>query len=85
MGTVMLKDDTKTKLVKVAADLQKKTGERVDFDEAISFLIDQYLKQETDWEKFEIFSETIENITTEELMEELREGRKEDEKKSSIY
>jgi len=81
----MLKDDTKTKLVKVAADLQKKTGERVDFDEAISFLIDQYLKQETDWEKFEIFSETIENITTEELMEELREGRKEDEKKSSIY
>ena len=81
----MLKDDTKIKLVKVAADLQKKTGERVDFDEAISFLIDQYLKQERDWEKFEIFSETIENITTEELMEELREGRKEDEKKSSIY
>ena len=85
MGTVMLKDDTKTKLVKVAADLQKKTGERIDFDEAISFLIDQYLKQEQDWKKFEIFSETIENITTEELMEELRKGRKEDEKKSSGY
>ena len=85
MGTVMLKADTKTKLVKVAADLQKKTGERIDFDEAISFLIDQYLKQEQDWKKFEIFSETIENITTEELMEELRKGRKEDEKKSSGY
>ena len=32
MGTVMLKDNTKTKLIKVAADLQKKTGRRIDFD-----------------------------------------------------
>lgn len=85
MGTVMLKDDTKTKLVKVAADLQKKTGERIDFDEAISFLIDQYLNQEEDWEKFDIFSKTIENITSEELLNELRGGRKEDEKKSNGY
>lgn len=81
----MLKDDTKTKLVKVAADLQKKTGERIDFDEAISFLIDQYLNQEEDWEKFDIFSKTIENITSEEFLDELREGRKEDEKKSNGY
>ena len=80
MGTVMLKDDTKTKLIKVAADLQKKTGERIDFDEAISFLIDQYLKQEQDWEKFNIFSKTIEHLSSEDLLEELRKGRREDEK-----
>jgi hypothetical protein len=85
MGTVMLKDNTKTKLIKVAADLQKKTGRRIDFDGVISYLIDQYLNQKQGWEKFEIFCETIKNITSEELLEELRLGRKEDEKKSSIY
>lgn len=85
MGTVLLKDNTKTKLIKIAADLQKKTGRRIDFDGAISYLIDQYLNQKQDWEKFEIFCETKKNVTSEELLEELRLGRKEDEKKSSIY
>ncbi len=80
MGTVMLKEDTKTKLIKVAADLQKKTGSRVDFDRAISYLIDQYFNQEQDWEKFEIFCETMENVSSEDLLGELRRGRKEDEK-----
>ncbi len=76
----MLKDDTKIKLVKVAADLQKETGSRVDFDMAISYLIDQYFDQKQDWEKFEIFCETMENISSEDLLGELRRGRKEDEK-----
>lgn len=80
MGTVMLKEDTKIKLIKVAADLQKKTGSRVDFDRAISYLIDHYFNQEQDWEKFEIFCETMENVSPEDLLGELQRGRKEDEK-----
>ncbi len=84
MGTVMLKEDTKIKLIKIAADLQKKTGRRIDFDGAISHLIDQYLNQNQDWEKFEIFCEPIKNVTSEELLEELKRGRIEDEKKFSI-
>lgn len=80
MGTVMLKEDTKIKLIKVAADLQKKTGSRVDFDRAISYLIDHYFNQEQDWEKFKIFCETMENVSPEDLLGELRRGRKEDEK-----
>jgi hypothetical protein len=85
MGTVMLKEDTKTNLIKVAADLQKKTGKRIDFDGAISYLIDHYFNQNQDWEKFEIFCESINTVTSEELLDELRRGRKEDEKKSSSY
>ncbi|MHA1491760.1 MAG: hypothetical protein ACTSRI_19160 [Promethearchaeota archaeon] len=84
MGTIILKDDTKTKLIKVTADLQKKSGVRVDFDGTISYLIDPYFNQEKDWDKFELFCKTTENVTSEELLEELRKGRKEDEKKFNI-
>lgn len=76
----MLKDETKTKLTKVAADLQKERGIRVDFDEAISFLIDRYFNQNQNWEKFNIFCKPIENTTKEELLKELNKGRVEDEK-----
>lgn len=81
MGTVMLKNDTKIKLTKVAADLQKKLGIRVDFDTAISFLIEQYLKQNQNWDKFDEFIKPVKNVTKKELLEELYRGRNEDEKK----
>lgn len=81
----MLKDDTKVKLTKVAADLQKMIGERVDFDSAISFLIEHYLEKEKDWEKFDDFCKPLEEIDKEDLFEELEKGRKEDEKKYSRY
>ncbi len=81
----MIKEETKTKLIKIAADLQKKTGKRVDFDTAISFLIDQFLNQEQDWEKFEIFCIPFNKVTKEELLEGLYQGRKEDEKKNGRY
>ncbi len=71
----MLKNETKTKLTKVAADLQKERGVRVDFDEAISFLIDRYISQNKNWEKFEIFCKPIKSTTKEELLEELSKGR----------
>ncbi len=76
----MLKEDTKKKLTMVAADLQKKTGERVDFDTAISYLIDRYLEESKDWEKFAEFCEPLEKVTKEELLDELYKGRREDEK-----
>jgi hypothetical protein len=81
MGTVMLKEDTKKRLTKVAADLQRERGDRVDFDTAIAFLIDQYFEKKKDWDKFNEFCKPIEGITTEELIEELYKGRREDEKK----
>jgi hypothetical protein len=81
MGTVMLKKDTKIKLTKIAADLQKQKGERVDFDETISNLIDMYYKKNLDWNKFDMFCQPLKNVSEDELMKELYKGRMEDEKK----
>ncbi|MHA1283630.1 MAG: VapB-type antitoxin [Promethearchaeota archaeon] len=85
MGTVMLKEDTKTKLIKIAADLQKKRGKRVDFDETISYLIDLYFNKKKNWKKFEEFCKPIKDLKLEDVMEELKRGRMEDEKKFSSY
>ncbi|MGV9199202.1 MAG: hypothetical protein ACOC4M_10315 [Promethearchaeia archaeon] len=77
----MLKDDTKTQLTKIAADLQKKTGKRIDYDTAISFLINEYLEKKKNWNKFDEFCEPIKDLAKDELLEELYKGREEDEKK----
>ncbi len=79
----MLKDETKTKLVKVAADLQKQEGKRIDFDEAISYLIDFYSKKTHDWDKFDVFCKPIKDANVSDLIEELNKGRREDEKRFS--
>lgn len=84
MGTVMLKEETKIKLIKVAAELQQQAGKRIDFDEAISYLIDLYRNKTQDWEQFDIFCKPMKGVKKSELIEELNKGRKEDEKRFSI-
>lgn len=85
MGTIMLKDETKTILIKIAANLQKQKGERIDYDAAIFFLIEQYLEKKKNWEKFKIFSRPIINLKIEEILKEIKKGRLEDEKKYDCY
>ena len=85
MGTIMLKDETKTILIKIAADLQKQKGERIDYDAAITFLIEQYLEKQKNWEKFKIFRRPIFNLTIEEIIKDIKKGRLEDEKKYDRY
>ncbi len=81
MSTVMIKKGTKTKLVKIAADLQIKLGQRVDFDTAISFLIDQYLAGNQDWDKFDRFWKSDVKGKGKDLLQELTNERVKDEKK----
>ncbi len=81
MSTVMLKKGTKSKLVRIAADLQKKLGQRVDFDTTISFLIDQYLSGNQDWEKFDRFWKSATKGKGKDLLQELTNERANDEKK----
>ena len=81
----MLKDETKTILIKIAADLQKQKGERIDYDAAITFLIEQYLEKQKNWEKFKIFRRPIFNLTIEEIIKDIKKGRLEDEKKYDRY
>ena len=80
----MLKEETKKKLLEVAAELQIERKIRIDFDTAISFLIERYFNQDRDWEKFNVFCQTVNGVTTEELLGELKKGRKEDEEKYSL-
>lgn len=75
MGSkIMLNNNTKTRLRKVAADLQKKSGEQVDFDTSISSLISQYREKEKNWDLFDEFCEPVEGLTKEELLDELEKG-----------
>jgi hypothetical protein len=85
MGTIMVKDETKTILIKIEAALERQKGERIDYDAAISFLIYQYLEKQKNWEKFKIFCRPIFNLTMEEILKEIKKGRLEDEKKYDRY
>jgi len=85
MGTIMVKDETKTILIKIAAALERQKGEQIDYDAAISFLIDQYLEKQKNWEKFKIFRRPIFNLTIEEIIKDIKKGRLEDEKKYDRY
>ncbi len=81
MSTVMLKKGTKSKLVRIAADLQNKLGQRIDFDTTISFLIDLYLSGNQDWEKFDRFWRSDVKGKGKDLLQELTNERAKDEKK----
>jgi len=85
ISTVMLKKGTKSKLVRIAADLQNKLGTRVDFDTAISFLIDQYLSGNQDWEKFDRFWKSEKKGKGKDLHQELLQERVADEEKYHRY
>ena len=77
----MVKTPTKSKLVEIAADLQKKMGTRVDFDMAISFLIDQYSRDRIDWAKFDEFWNVEEGEQPRDMLNELYQERSKDEKR----
>ncbi len=80
METIQLKDETKTKLTQIAHDIEKETGQPVNIDEVISFLIEEHLEKKKNWDQFELFLKPLKNISKEQLLNELKKGRKEDEK-----
>jgi len=53
--TISIKEDTRKHLLKIAADLQRQQGRRVDFDATIKHLIHFFEHQKKDiasWESF---------------------------------
>lgn len=55
MTTISIREETRRRLLRVAADLQKERGERCDFDSVIAHLIDAYERQQVDvkaWRQF---------------------------------
>ncbi|MHA1377043.1 MAG: hypothetical protein ACTSRG_01555 [Candidatus Helarchaeota archaeon] len=80
MVTVSIKKDTHHELIKIAADLQKKLGKKIDFDNTIRYLIDLYTAKMPRPKLFEKFCEPIEGITFDLLYDDLQKERKIDEK-----
>lgn len=74
MTTITISEKSRRELLKVAADLQSKTGKKVNYEEAIEWLI---LKSKRNPELFRR-AMIGSGISPEEFRKTLREGREED-------
>ena len=76
--TITIDDDTKEDLLKVAAQLQIKRREKINYDTTIKFLIENYQKKKDDT-KFRKACKKIENIDVNEVLNDLYLERRKDE------
>jgi len=81
MTTISIKNETHKKLLKIAADLQRRLETRIDFDFTISFLTDLYERQKQKIDLFQEFCKEIPNVSFDNAYEILREGRKVDDRR----
>jgi len=80
MPTISVSEDVKRELLKFASELQMKLGKRVDFDEAIRFLL-MYRKRKNP----RLLTEACTSGDVESALKELYEERKVDERRYSRY
>ena len=78
MTTITIDEETKEELLKIAAQLQIKKKEKINYDTAIKFLIANYLIIK-DENKLRKACEKIDNIDVKAILHELYEERKKDE------
>jgi hypothetical protein len=78
MTTITIEDETKEELLKVAAQLQIKRREKINYDTAIKFLLENYQKKK-DQEKLRQACQKVEGINVDEILGELYEERRKDE------
>jgi len=76
--TITIGDETKEDLLKVAAQLQMKRREKINYDTTIKFLIENYQKKK-DKEKFQNACKKIENVDVDEVVSEWYQERRKDE------
>jgi hypothetical protein len=79
--TISLSDDLRKQLLKVAADLQARTGEKVDYAEAVRYLLSRYARDE---QLFKQACATV-DVDVSRIREELRKGRAEDQKREGAF
>ncbi|MDG7022297.1 MAG: hypothetical protein JRN07_02735 [Nitrososphaerota archaeon] len=74
MTTITISEKTKSDLLRVAAELQARTGKKVGYEGAIEYLIAK------DQRNLELFRKAVapKGVGSEELQQALREGRAED-------
>jgi len=80
MTTIHVDEETKKELAKIAGELQAKLKRRVDLDEALNFLIQQYRSKGKRKVFFELFTKPIEDVSFKDAYAELIAERRKDEK-----
>jgi hypothetical protein len=77
MTTITISEKTRSELLKVAAELQSKSGKKMDYEDAIEYLIGKAQRTERNLTLFRAATEP-KGVPSEELQRTLREGREED-------
>ena len=77
MTTIAIKEETKRELLKFVSELQIKLGRRVDFDEAIKFLLFSRRKKNPEL----LLKATIKGVDAKKALDELRKERRADEER----
>ena len=77
MTTISISEDLRKQLLKVAAELQARTGEKVDYDEVVRYLLSRVARDE------QLFKQACAPIDVDEagVRKELRKGRAEDKRR----
>ncbi len=78
MTTITIDNETKEELLKIAAKLQIQVKKKINYNEAIKFLISN-LKNKKNQEKFRKACEQIKDIDINEVLDELYLERRKDE------
>jgi hypothetical protein len=79
--TISISEDLRKQLLKVAAELQARTGEKVDYDEVVRHLLSRVARDE------QLFKQacTPVDVDASKMKEEFRKGRAEDRKREEAF
>ena len=76
--TITIDDETKADLLRIAAQLQIKRKEKINYNTTIKFLVENYQKKK-DKEKFRNACKKIDNVDADDVLNELYQERRKDE------
>jgi antitoxin component of RelBE/YafQ-DinJ toxin-antitoxin module len=79
--TISISEELRKQLLKVAAELQARTGEKVDYDEVVRYLLSRVARDE------QLFKQACApvDVDVSKMREELRKGRTEDQKREEAF
>ncbi|MFX0139640.1 MAG: hypothetical protein ACFFDN_38730 [Candidatus Hodarchaeota archaeon] len=78
MTTITIDEKTKEELLKIAAELQIKRKEKINYDSAIKFLIENYMKKKNA-SKLKTACKKINGVVIDSVINDLYKERKKDE------
>ncbi len=78
--TITISDDLKRELLKVAAKLQASSGQKVDYDDVLRFLVSKATRN------IDLFRQACSptGVSSAELRKQIRNGREEDKRKENV-